>query len=193
MAMWALPFVSHVMQYRDTFADRPPFVLSCLTTVCVCSQAAVDCWLFSTREKPWHHIPGNESNPSFFGSLKFWSGWTELKTRRNSKQHGPGKTRQEMAREARQAYRRRDEEMAARRTDSGNFEAARVKQERSWWDGRAADGASDLGLMTPITELPRNPMDDALFIDSIANPEKAENIESYSDGHGNRTEEGKRS
>ncbi|RDW69365.1 hypothetical protein BP6252_08385 [Coleophoma cylindrospora] len=191
MFMWALPFASHIMQYRDSFATDPPFILSCLTTVCVCSQAAVDCWLFSTREKPWRHVPGNESNQSLLRSLRFWSGWTEVKARRKSKQNGPGKTRQEMAREAMQAYKRRDEEMAERRRDSGNFEAARVKPERSWWDDRPADGAPDLRLMRPVTEEIRNPMEDALFTDPTTSLEKVKTIETHGDGNKNPTKEDK--
>ncbi|RDW80485.1 hypothetical protein BP5796_05183 [Coleophoma crateriformis] len=192
MVMWALPFASHIMQYRDSFANDPPFILSCLTTVCICSQAAVDCWLFSTREKPWRHVPGNESNHTFLRSLRFWSGWTEVKARRKSKQHGPGKTRQEMAREAMQAYRRRDEEMAERRRDSGNFEAARVKPERSWWDDRPADETPDLRLMSPVTEERSHPMEDALLTAPTTSSEKVKTIETHGEGNENPTKEDKK-
>jgi len=76
IGMWVVPFVMHVLQYDDKFATSPPFGLTCVSTIFVCCQAAVDCWLFSTREKPWKSIPGNDG--SFGGSLKFWSGWRVL-------------------------------------------------------------------------------------------------------------------
>jgi len=154
IGMWLLPFVSHILQYRDRFTKDPPFVLICLTTICVASQAAVDCWLFSTREKPWRHIPGN--NKSFFGSLRFWSGWKGVSKRRVV--HGPGKTRDEMFREARAAYRRRDEEMAQQRTENVNMgNNGDSKKERSWWEASGLDP-----VMSPLAEDDANPIDDAI-------------------------------
>lgn len=153
IGMWILPFVSHVMQYDDKYALYPPFGLTCVTTICVCSQAAVDCWLFSTREKPWKHIPG--TNGSFFSSLKFWTGWKGFLKRRVKA--GPGKTREEMVREARAAYRRRDEEMAQRRSEAGIAGALQDPRrgERSWWEGAGQDGVMD---MTPAVEV-SNPIE----------------------------------
>ncbi|KAL3427256.1 plasma membrane g-protein coupled receptor [Phlyctema vagabunda] len=155
MIMWVPSFISHILQYTDRYAVNPPFWLMCVTTVCVCAQAAIDCWLFSTREKPWRHIPGSGGDHSFAGSFKFWAGWGEVKARRERAPHGPGKTRQEMAREARQAYKRRDEEMAQRRTGSGTFEITGPRRERSWWEGNAPDPCA----MSPVTEEVHNPMD----------------------------------
>ncbi|KAF4636171.1 hypothetical protein G7Y89_g1921 [Cudoniella acicularis] len=133
IGMWIVPFVTHVLQYDDRFAINPPFGLTCGMTVFVCSQAAVDCWLFSTREKPWRHIPGTDG--SFFGSLKFWTGWGGVGKRRVVI-HGPGKTREEMVREAREAYRRRDEEIAQRRiaAESGPRPES-VPDEERWIGG----------------------------------------------------------
>ena len=70
---------------------------------------------------------------------------------------GPGRTREEMVKEARSAYKRRDAELAQRRTiieeeaavaakkkrDSG-VETPRKKGERSWWE----DGRSSLDRTT---------------------------------------------
>lgn len=151
MGMWILPFVSHVLQYDDKFATEPPFGLTVVTTICICSQAAVDCWLFSTREKPWRQIPGTDG--SFWASLKFWSGWEGLGKRGTV--HGPGKSREEMVREARAAYQRRDVELAQRRnaTDSlGPAEGLR-RGERSWWEAVGADGT-----VSPVSEEISNPM-----------------------------------
>ncbi len=155
IGMWILPLVSHVLQYDDSFAINSPFGLTCLTTICICSQAAVDCWLFSTREKPWRHVPGSDGH--FWSSLKFWTGWKGVGEGRTH--HGPGKTRYEMVREARAAYQRRDEELAARRGVSLQLSAiARQparKAERSWWETSGHDGT-----MSPVTEEPSNPMED---------------------------------
>ena len=109
-------------------------------------QAAVDCWLFSTREKPWRHIP--DTNGGFWESLQFWTGWKGVTKRKVIR--GPGRTREEMVKEARSAYRRRDEELAQRRNQAeaqaaaanvANPDSAALppkKGERSWWDGRTS-------------------------------------------------------
>jgi G protein-coupled receptor GPR1 len=164
VGMWVVPFISHVLQYDDKYARNPPFALNCITTIFVCSQAAIDCWLFSTREKPWRHIPGNQG--SLWPSLKFWSGWKGVSERRKV-HHGPGKTREEMVREARAAYQRRDREMAARRNDSSipNGEATK-KGERSWWETPGQDGA-----MSPVNEEISNPMEDVVVSDGEGNQE----------------------
>ncbi|KUJ16167.1 family A G protein-coupled receptor-like protein [Mollisia scopiformis] len=160
MGMWILPFVSHVLQYDDRFAVNPPFGLTCVTTICICSQAAVDCWLFSTREKPWRQIPGTDG--TFWASLKLWSGWGGLGKR--VRVHGPGKSREEMAREARAAYQRRDEELAQRRNQTDSIasvgEAPR-RGERSWWEAVGADGT-----MSPVSEEVSNPMENVITITS---------------------------
>lgn len=161
MGMWIVPFISHVLQYDDRFAIDPPFGLTCVTTIFVCSQAAVDCWLFSTREKPWKHIPGSDG--TFWGSLKFWAICENVGERRAK--GGPGRTREEMHRDSRVAYQRRDEEMAERRKiEPGNLskpEACFQRRESHWWDVPGFDGAHvDLGGMSPVAEEPTDPMDD---------------------------------
>lgn len=156
IGMWILPFVSHVLQYDDRFATDLPYGLTCVTTICICSQAAVDCWLFSTREKPWRQIPGTDG--SFWASLKLWSGWGGMGKRRAT--HGPGKTREEMVREARAAYRRRDEELAQRRNQTDSVATVGElprRGERSWWEAVGVDGA-----MSPVNEEISNPMEDVV-------------------------------
>ncbi|PQE03805.1 hypothetical protein CJF30_00006503 [Rutstroemia sp. NJR-2017a BBW] len=165
IGMWIVPFVFHILQFNDRLAANPPFALGCITTICVCIQGAVDCWLFSTREKPWRHIPGSDG--SFFGSLKFWSLWA-TGDGQQPQGRGPGKTRNEMAREARAAYRRRDEELAQRR-----FEASQnvpsmegtSRRDRSWWDVTGIDGMGVVA-MTPVAEEISNPMDDHMMEES---------------------------
>lgn len=84
-------------------------------------------------------------------------------SQRRSTQHGPGRTREEMVREARAAYQRRDEELAARRNDScgPNGEVSR-KGERSWWEVPGQDGAVDIEAMSPVAEETSNPMEDVV-------------------------------
>ncbi|EPE24359.1 Family A G protein-coupled receptor-like protein [Glarea lozoyensis ATCC 20868] len=156
MGMWVVPFISHVLQYSDRFATDPPFGLVCVTTVFVCSQAAIDCWLFSTREKPWKHMPGHDG--TFWGSFGLASEWKPSDGRTNS--HGPGKTRQEMSREARDAYHRRDEELAERRGGATVIQRPEATAHPSisqrggshWWDRPGLDGSVDMGGMSPVIE-----------------------------------------
>ncbi|ESZ92857.1 hypothetical protein SBOR_6765 [Sclerotinia borealis F-4128] len=157
LGMWMIPFISHILQFNDKLAVDPPFAINALTTIFVCVQGAVDCWLFSTREKPWRHIPGTDG--SFFGSLKFWGVfWGKGKERQG---YGPGKTRNEMAREARQAYKRRDEELAQRRFEAHactGLVGERGRSDRSWWDVAGIDDLGTIGFgagvaaMTPVQE-----------------------------------------
>jgi G protein-coupled receptor GPR1 len=158
IGMWILPFVSHVLQYDDKYAINPPFALTCVTTVSISIQAAVDCWLFSTREKPWRHIPGN--NGSFWASLKFWSGWKGMRKRRVV--HGPGKTREEMVREARAAYKRRDQEIAQQRKVHADGIQAEGTRKGSWWETAGVEGVADLA-MSPVAEEVSNPMEDIIL------------------------------
>ena len=138
MGMWVVPFASHVLQYDDRMALKPPFGLTCVTTVFICSQAAVDCWLFSTREKPWKHIHGSDG--TFGRSLKFWEGWHGVGRKRRTL--GPGKTRDEMVRDSRAAYQRREEEFALRRLEAVRNEKERGEMRgRSWWEATGLDGA----------------------------------------------------
>jgi len=73
-----------------------------------------------------------------------------------------------MAREARAAYRRRDEELAQRR-----FEASQnvpsmegtSRRDRSWWDVTGIDGMGVVA-MTPVAEEISNPMDDHMMGES---------------------------
>jgi G protein-coupled receptor GPR1 len=160
IGIWILPFISHVLQYDDRYALNTPFGLTCITTICICSQAAVDSWLFSTREKPWRHIPGGGGG--FWESLKFWSGGT-WNSRKTETTHGPGKTREEMVREARAAYKRRDEELAQRKTKANVSTPHRDSQktEKSWWEATGLDGT-----MSPVAEEMLNPMEAVIVSDS---------------------------
>lgn len=154
--MWVVPFINHVLQYNDKLALNPPYGLTCATVIFVALQCAVDCWLFSTREQPWRHIPTNESG-TFWGSFLLWRG---AERRRSSTSFGascavsgPGKSRAEQIAGARLAYRRREWETEAARV--GDAERRRIRgeaageMERNWWDvGEGFEGAT----MSPVVE-----------------------------------------
>jgi len=67
--------------------------------------------VFVSRKKPWRHIPRTDG--SFFICLRFWSGGRI--PAENKVAPGPGRKKDEVVREARAAYRRRDEELAERK------------------------------------------------------------------------------
>ncbi|QSZ30226.1 hypothetical protein DSL72_004748 [Monilinia vaccinii-corymbosi] len=164
LAMWIIPFISHILQFNDHLAINQPFAISAFTTICACAQGAVDCWLFSTREKPWKHIPGTDG--TFFGSLKFWViFWGKGE---EGQGRGPGKTRNEMAREARQAYKRRDEELAQRRFEAqagSGMVGVRGRSDRSWWDVEGIDGLGPVGVGPGITAM--SPVQEEFYIPSV--------------------------
>ncbi|MCJ1454809.1 hypothetical protein MMC28_005162 [Mycoblastus sanguinarius] len=56
LLMWIPPFVNHCYFY--THKPTPPFVLNCFSLTCLTLQCAIDCLIFSIREKPWRHISG---------------------------------------------------------------------------------------------------------------------------------------
>jgi G protein-coupled receptor GPR1 len=149
IGMWVLPFVGHVMQYSDRYALDPPFALNAIINIMVTSQCAVDCWLFSTREKPWRHIPASKGG--FWESFLFWRNGSKTSNEKRTK--GPGRNRAEMQADARAAYRRRDEELAERESATAN---GGLRRERSWWDGERSLAFD--GTMSPVTE-EENPME----------------------------------
>jgi G protein-coupled receptor GPR1 len=69
-----------------------------------------------------------------------------------------------MVREARAAYRRRDEEMAQQKktqADTLQVEGTR-RGERSWWEAAGVAGVADLS-MSPVAEEVSNPMEDIIL------------------------------
>lgn len=38
MGMWIVPFISHILNYQDRYFHDPPFILSCVSTICICSK-----------------------------------------------------------------------------------------------------------------------------------------------------------
>ena len=158
MAVWIVPFVSHCLQYSDYFSKNPPFILQCFSTSILALQCAVDCCLFSFREKPWRHIDALTTPPvltgddyfrakkkkegrsgKFWPSLKFWeitvqqSRALELGILRRPVpvpgKEKAGKSKAEMAWEGGIARHRRDLEEARNRESWGELERKRRESE----------------------------------------------------------------
>lgn len=53
LLMWIAPFINHCYFY--TKEHNPPFILNCISLVSLCLQCAMDCLIFSIRERPWRH------------------------------------------------------------------------------------------------------------------------------------------
>ncbi|OAG10152.1 uncharacterized protein CC84DRAFT_1084288 [Paraphaeosphaeria sporulosa] len=68
--VWLVPFINHCLTYQDHFAAHPLYWLSMINVICVTSMGAIDCLIFSLRERPWRHIPSSDG--SFLGSLVWW-------------------------------------------------------------------------------------------------------------------------
>ncbi|KAI9787249.1 MAG: hypothetical protein M1839_003487 [Geoglossum umbratile] len=141
--MWIIPFISHCLQFNDYFAYHPSFPLECLVTFIIPFQCAVDCWVFSTREKPWRSIPG--SSGTFWNSFFVWKhDGPEVQNCRFT--NGPGKSRAEMLAAAREAYRRRDEELRAaveeqrrRHKDRQLNPTGKDADTNAWWGGEGRE------------------------------------------------------
>lgn len=108
--MWFPPFINHCYFY--TKEHNPPFALNCISSVCISLLCAVDCLIFSIREKPWRdtvdcHTQSNRKTSSSKSSeleLAALVGDVE----------GPGTRNQSVA-------------------GKGSI----LKPERNWWDNEA--------------------------------------------------------
>jgi G protein-coupled receptor GPR1 len=102
MALWALPFVFHSLEYNDYYVVNPPFLLAAIDIVITVSQPAVDCWIFNIKERPWRQLVKNTGSVvkglAYLKDLR--SGW------RGSSPlwGGGGKSKSTMKGEARIAY-----------------------------------------------------------------------------------------
>lgn len=146
MAMWILPFASHALQYNDYYAANPPFILNALVTIIMTAQSAVDCWIFNVKEKPWRLAAKNNGGQWFLCNLK-----SERRPLNRFHSSG-GKCTAAMAAEATFAYRRRDEEIAARASEMSDVGSSE-RRERSWWD-ELEDSDEGLSPLVGSVELP---------------------------------------
>jgi G protein-coupled receptor GPR1 len=86
--MWVAPFVSHCLTYQDKWAAHPIYWLTLTGLLCISLLGAVDCLIFSLRERPWRHIVGTDG--TFWGSFVWW--------RRKGDPGSAGRTRGSIAR-----------------------------------------------------------------------------------------------
>ncbi|EPS43401.1 hypothetical protein H072_2604 [Dactylellina haptotyla CBS 200.50] len=61
--IWLIPLINHSLQYYDRFAEHPSFPLVCISAITVPIQGAIDCLLFSLREKPWRLVRKQTKQP----------------------------------------------------------------------------------------------------------------------------------
>ena len=116
LLMWIAPFINHCYFY--TKKHNPPFVLNCIALTCLCLQCAVDCLIFSVRERPWRSATnGHGASRSRQSSAGGGSaiGMVELADR-NGRTDIPNPT---------------SETSPAIRFSQ---EAGRQPQQRNWWD-----------------------------------------------------------
>lgn len=67
---WVGPFVLHGTLYNSSLAAHPIFGLALWTYICYAILGFLDALVFSLRERPWRHIPGNDG--TIIGSFQFW-------------------------------------------------------------------------------------------------------------------------
>lgn len=143
-AMWIPPLVSHALQFTDYFAENPAFPLQCVVAFTLPFQCAVDCWLFTIRERPWTYIP-EATHGGWISRYGFWGGKAKGRSCEVGAEEGEvtgWRHRKHMSYEARKAYERREEELRearmsmAQSTPNSQPRSPRSgnKRERSWWD-----------------------------------------------------------
>ncbi|KAF3905035.1 hypothetical protein AA313_de0205315 [Arthrobotrys entomopaga] len=129
--IWIVPLINHSLQYSQHFAERPSFPLVCISAVAVPIQGAVDCLLFSLREKPWR-LMKRQQKQSWF-SWMMGRKWEEPPS-------GENVNIEAMTEGQRHAYLRRERERAeneeARRERAEKKKKARITRKGSmtWWD-----------------------------------------------------------
>ncbi|TGZ78419.1 hypothetical protein EX30DRAFT_397751 [Ascodesmis nigricans] len=150
--MWVPPLVAHALQFTERFVHHPNFPLQCVVAFTLPFQCAVDCWLFTIREKPWTYIPEARGG-GWWARYGFWG--------RGERGEGDceWRGRKHLSREARKAYERREGERREAAAARGMGEVGGVggvegvapvggegvigaaysmrgsrTTERSWWD-----------------------------------------------------------
>lgn len=126
MLMWIVPFVSHCLQYSDSYSRSPNYYLYVTVVAFLALQGAVDSLMFTTRERPWQHL-----NKSKYWVWRLERGETKVKG-----QSRIGNETSEQAAEADRARNRRGDEEEALRNGSRPALANRpgLTRDRSWWE-----------------------------------------------------------
>jgi hypothetical protein len=184
--MWLMPFVNHCMLYHDGWASHPLYWLSLLGTICITLMGAVDCLIFSLRERPWEHIPSSDG--TFLGSFICWR---TLSPSANSmvpgKPHRPSEMLQRVSTEANPETPYAEHEggwissvarvgRSVRTSGSsdqalGQAELARTRLEMEKEDRRAA-GLGDVRRTSRILDVIESPGDEVLEVDFGADSEE---------------------
>ena len=143
LLMWIVPFINHCLNYSDKYSQNPSYALSLLSIISITLQCAVDCWVFSSREKPWRFISGSRGT--------FWLSFAIWKHDRNGERSGlpfghrrsAGKGRSEIKAETKAAQARRGYEIRDERSRLDEMQRERRQSlerrgglERNWWEVR---------------------------------------------------------
>jgi len=80
LLLWLFPFISHVLQYQDRYAARPPYAIVILSHVSMTLFGFGNSVVFVLREKPWTMIQGADgtvrgsfkSDPVYMYVRKKW-------------------------------------------------------------------------------------------------------------------------
>lgn len=134
--MWVAPLISHLLEYQDRFVKNPSFPLACMVAFTIPVQCAVDCWLFTIREKPWRYIPKSDGK-SFWSRYGFIAG-----EEGNRREEGDfWRKKKNMTFEARKAYERREEERKeaaevwlTRQEEKGRRPPIVRRTDTNWWE-----------------------------------------------------------
>ncbi|KAK6332313.1 hypothetical protein TWF696_003032 [Orbilia brochopaga] len=129
--IWLIPLINHTLQYYERFVMRPPFPLVCISAIAIPIQGAVDCILFTLREKPWRLVRKQNKQPFF--SWLLGRKWDEPSD-------GGAVNLEAMTDGQRQAYLRREREKEenaaakAERVEKKKRAKMQRKNSMTWWD-----------------------------------------------------------
>ena len=116
LLMWIAPFINHCYYY--TKQHNPPFLLNCITLICLCLQCAVDCLVFGIRERPWRSSSKGSSAPGGKQSGGNGSGAEMIElVERNERADNPDSSLEADNNQHLQSYTRQQ-----------------PRKERNWWD-----------------------------------------------------------
>lgn len=126
---WIPTFVSHIVKTNPSYYNDPSYALSAVIIIFSCSQATMDCVLFSIIEKPWRHIPG--SSGTFFGSFNCLA---IRRRRKRGDRDDPADVRERLARDL--AYAARLDNAAPLDSSERPRQRRRIsgRGRRYWWE-----------------------------------------------------------
>ncbi|KAK6499875.1 hypothetical protein TWF481_010232 [Arthrobotrys musiformis] len=129
--IWLIPLVNHSLQYFERFAERPSFPLVCISAIAIPIQGAIDCLLFSLREKPWRLVRKQTKQP--FVSWMLGRHWEEpsnedlnIEAMTEGQRHAY--LRREREKQENEAARRERAEKKKNKAKVGR------KNSMTWWD-----------------------------------------------------------